>query len=108
MLGVKAGDLLLSFREISTVAVFDPETEGIVWALPGSWLRQHDPDLLPNGDILLFDNEGNYAGSADGTGVSRVIEVDPATQQIVWSYVGTEDQPLGSIYRKSVGEGKRV
>ena len=38
-----AGRLLLSFREIGTIAIFDPENEEIVWAMRGPWLRQHDP-----------------------------------------------------------------
>lgn len=95
--GVEEGDLLLSFREISTIAVLDPESERVVWAMPGPWLRQHDPDLLPNGNILLFDNEGVYGD--DGT--SRVIEIDPATHQIVWTYGGTSEQPLDSVVRSS-------
>ncbi|HET8726085.1 MAG TPA: arylsulfotransferase family protein [Alphaproteobacteria bacterium] len=95
--GVPQGSLLLSFREIGMVAALDPETEEIVWGVTGSWMRQHDPDLLANGNILLFDNEGGYGGP----GVSRVIEIDPATQEIVWSYEGTADHPLESIVRSS-------
>ena len=55
----KEGRLLLSFREIGTLAIFDPGTGEIVWTMRGPWLRQHDPDLLANGNILLFDNQGN-------------------------------------------------
>jgi hypothetical protein len=92
-----AGRVLLSFREINTIAILDLEKEEIVWATRGPWLRQHDPDLLADGDILLFDNQGNVGPG----GISRVIEVDPATQQIVWSYAGTPERPFESEVRSS-------
>ena len=28
------------------------------WAMAGPFRRQHDPDLLPNGHIMVFDNLG--------------------------------------------------
>jgi hypothetical protein len=93
-----AGRLLLSFREINTIAIMDVEREEIVWAMRGPWLRQHDPDLLPNGNILLFDNQG---GAGNPGGMTRVLEIDPLTQQIVWSYAGTQEQPFESEVRSS-------
>jgi hypothetical protein len=92
-----AGRVLLSFREIGAIAILDVEKEEIVWAMRGPWLRQHDPDLLPNGNILLFDNQGHVGPG----GITRVIEFDPATQQIVWSYAGTKEQPFESEVRSS-------
>ena len=92
-----AGRLLLSFREIGTLAIFDPVTEEIVWAMRGPWLRQHDPDLLANGNILLFDNQGHVGPG----GITRVIEVDPRTQEIVWTYAGTPEEPFESEVRSS-------
>lgn len=92
-----AGRLLLSFRELNTIAILDVETEEIVWAMRGSWIRQHDPDLLENGNILLFDNQGHVG---DG-GMSRVMEIDPATEEVVWSYVGTAEEPFSSEVRSA-------
>jgi hypothetical protein len=97
LLEATAGRLLLSFREIGTLAIFDPATEEIVWAMRGPWLRQHDPDLLANGNILLFDNQGNVGPG----GITRVIEVDPRSQEIVWTYAGTPDEPFESEVRSS-------
>lgn len=90
------GDLLLSFRELNAIAVLDPEREELVWATRGSWLGQHYPEALANGNILLFDNRGNYEVEE---GVSRVIEFDPETQEIVWDYSGTPERPLDSHIR---------
>jgi hypothetical protein len=54
------GQVLVSFRDIDTIAVLDLESEDIVWAQRGSWIAQHDPDILPNGNILLYDNLGGF------------------------------------------------
>jgi hypothetical protein len=91
------GSLLVSLREIGTIAILDVESEQIVWAARGPWLRQHDPDLLPNGNLMLFDNQGNIGPG----GLTRVIEYDPAAQQIVWTYAGTPGQPFESEVRSS-------
>lgn len=92
----KQGDLLLSFRETSSIAVFDPRTQKLTWATRGPWIRQHDPDVLPNGDIALFDNRGHYHGPE---GESRILEFDPRSMKITWQYTGTPAHPLESEIR---------
>lgn len=89
------GTVLLSFRSTSLIVALDPETESFVWGTQGPWALQHDPDLLPNGRILLFDNLGDLGPS----GTSRVLEFDPATHRIAWSYGGTQEQPFESNIR---------
>ncbi len=93
------GQVLVSFRELAggSVALIDLETRRAVWASRGPWLAQHDPDVLPDGTILVFDNRGNLTGP----GKSRILEVDPATGGIVWSYGGTQAAPLESLIRAS-------
>jgi hypothetical protein len=95
--GSRAGQVLLSFREINTIALVDTERAEIVWAQSGPWVRQHDAQLLPSGNLLLFDNEGD----ANGHSRSRVIELEPASSGIVWSYTGTAAAPLESLSRSS-------
>ena len=92
----KAGQLLISFREPSAVGVVDPEQEKLIWALQGYWEGQHDPQILDSGNILLFDNRGNFKKPE---GRSRVIEFDPGTMALVWQYVGTAASPLESDIR---------
>ena len=80
--------------------------ERIVWAVRGPWLAQHDPDILANGNILLFDNLGNFL-DADGSdaegggGRSRILEFDPSTMAIAWQYAGTAEEPFESDVRAS-------
>ncbi|TNE65673.1 MAG: hypothetical protein EP335_05190 [Alphaproteobacteria bacterium] len=90
------GQILLSFREIHSIAVLDPVTDELVWVAKGGWMGQHDPDILPNGNILLFDNFGNFNAPE---GKSRVIEFNPVTMEIVWQYKGTPDAPFESVIR---------
>lgn len=98
-LGPEASDhqVMLSMRELNAIGTLDLETERFSWALRGTWLGQHDPDLLPNGDILLFDNFGHFG---DG-GVSRVIQFDPESLEITWRYEGSDEQPFWSNVRGS-------
>lgn len=93
----RAGQALISFREISTVALVDEASRSVVWAQSGPWVRQHDAQILPTGNLLLFDNEGNNGGP----GASRVLELDPATSRIVWRYAGRDGEPLESLARSS-------
>lgn len=93
------GNLLISVLQLNTVAILDPRKEEIVWALSGLWRKQHQPEFLPNGHLLVFDNLG------PGGRRSRVVEVEPATQKFVWSYGGTKDQPLHS---RTLGTSQRL
>ncbi|MGH8193744.1 MAG: arylsulfotransferase family protein [Woeseiaceae bacterium] len=92
----KPGQLLMSFREPSTIGVVDLEQEKLIWAIKGYWAGQHDPHILPNGDILVFDNRGNFRIPE---GRSRALEIDPSSMAIVWQYIGTEESPLESDIR---------
>jgi hypothetical protein len=94
----EAGQVLLSFRELGAIGVLDPQTKRLRWAARGYWLGQHDPDILPNGNILLFDNYGYFERPE---GRSRVVEFDPQTMAIVWQYAGTAEGPFESLIRAS-------
>ncbi len=77
--GFAAGNLLISVCYIDVVAVLDPRDRRIVWALRGDWNAQHEPELLPGGGLMVFDNRG--LGDR-----SRVLVVDPTTGSPLWSY----------------------
>lgn len=76
-----AGDLLISLRSLNLVAVLDGDTLAPKWSRIGPWHRQHDPDFLPDGTISVLDN-------AMGTGASRILAVDPATDAITTVFDG--------------------
>jgi hypothetical protein len=74
------GDLLLSLRNRNLVMVLDAQTREIKWWMIGNWVRQHDPDWI-DGRIRVFDN--NRDGTNEGAilGSSKIVEVDPTTNE---------------------------
>lgn len=84
----EAGDYLVSFRNMNIVAVVDRDTRLVKWVLAGHFVRQHDPHILANGNLLIYDNLGGMIDGDRPQGRSRVLEIDPVTQQIVWLYEG--------------------
>ena len=61
------GDLVLSIRHLSTVFLYRPSTDEIIWLQTGPWLNQHDVDYQGNGIYTIFGNDsvrGNTAKSA--------------------------------------------
>jgi hypothetical protein len=96
--GARPGNVLVSLKHLDMLAVMDLESDTIVWALRGSWRQQHDAKVLPNGHIMVFDNQGGLMRH----GRSRALEIAPDTGGIVWSYDGTDDDPLDSEIRGGV------
>lgn len=94
----RAGQVLVSIRELDALAVFDLETRKVVWASRGPWKAQHDAQFLPGGRLLLFDNLGSPHGS-------RVLEYDPRTQALPWCYPGPDD---GRIFTAERGMCQRL
>ncbi len=89
--------VLASFRNISTVVIIDKKTGEIVWRLGHDTLsQQHDPSMLDNGNILIYDN-GAYRKTVPMP-ASRVIEVDPSTNEIVWEYKDSMPPSFFSAY----------
>jgi hypothetical protein len=91
------GNIIVSFRNISTVAIIDRQTGEIIWTLGDDVLaQQHFPNELPNGNILIFDNGAHRRDTA--LNYSRVIEVNRETKEIVWQYTDTPPQNFFSSY----------
>ena len=83
---MRDGSFLVSMRMTSTVLKLDRTTGKVLWSFGGAGLlsHQHDARELDNGNILIFDN-GVHRVRAPG--FARVLEVDPATGNIVWQYL---------------------
>jgi len=89
---MKPGMVVVSLRDLDALIVLDLTTGSVQWAKRGAWLRQHDPELLSNGDVMLLDNLGNRGGS----GESRILQVNLESNRTTWSYAGTADHPFES------------
>jgi uncharacterized protein (UPF0248 family) len=98
------GDILASFRPISTVVRISRETGKIVWKLSTPMVAgQHAPTMLANGNVLIFDNGVHRLD--DSMPYSRVIEVNPATNEIVWKY---QDKPAWNFFSPRMGNAQRL
>ena len=94
---IDAGDVIVCFRNINLVVAVDPELGKIVWGTAGPWNLPHDPDPLPNGNILIFDN-----CVCNGTqSYSRIVEFDPRERRVVWAFKGDGKATLRSSIRSS-------
>ena len=82
------GDLLVSYRQTSTVGIVEKDSGRFRWKWgPGQVNHQHHPTWLDSGRVLLFDNGCHRRGASR----SRIIEVDPSTNEIGWEYQGSPD-----------------
>jgi hypothetical protein len=83
------GDVIVNWRYNNTMAMIDYSTKKIKWALNDiSYGQHHDVQMLDNGNILFFANGADVHIHGPETG-SKVVEVDPATNEEVWSYSGS-------------------
>ncbi|MXO60512.1 thioredoxin [Altererythrobacter salegens] len=107
------GNVIISSRATSIIAIVRPSGE-IAWQIGpdfgaspelmkiGQIIGQHHAHLIPKGlpgagNLLVFDN-GGYSGYGDVSGTSargdsiyqragsRVLEIDPVSLELVWSY----------------------
>lgn len=103
----EAGDLLLSLRHYNMILVVDPDGWKVKWHKIGPWLRQHDPEFTPNGEIWVFDNglfANAFLSKTDslpkmGDRTSRIIAVDPATNDVRTVTETIDGRPFRSIVR---------
>lgn len=86
----KKGDLLISIRQLNTVAIVDRKSKAIIWHWgPEELQRQHHATLLDNGDVLIFDNGKRSRRT-------RAVQVNPIRNQIVWQYGEEQSQRVFS------------
>jgi hypothetical protein len=96
--------VLVSFRNFSTIGIVDKRSGDFTWKLGDDVLaQQHDPNVLPNGNILVFDNGAHRKTQAMPS--SRVIEIDPTTNKIVWEY---HDAPLYNFFSPFISGARRL
>jgi uncharacterized protein (UPF0248 family) len=82
---MRDGNLLVSFRNPCKVVIIERASGEIIWKIgPPLIAQQHAPNELDNGNILIFDNGTSRLDH--NIPHSRVIEVERATKEIVWSY----------------------
>lgn len=87
----KIGDILLSSRHLSTVALLDPRSGSIKWLKVGPWLNQHDINQLSDGRYSIFGNDILRGYEKTGNryvekGRSEIYIYDPHTDSVSKPY----------------------
>jgi hypothetical protein len=81
------GDIVISCRNNSRVAIIDGDTHEMSWRYGAPDLaHQHHATWVTGNRIQIFDNGMHRKG---GMAISRIVEVDPATSEETWAYEGT-------------------
>jgi len=94
------GSLLVSMRNIDTIAIINETTGKVVWARDGMegerrWNKQHEPILLDDDTMLIFDNGVDKKQTS-------VIEYNFVTDSIEWNYTDSD------FYSETIGTAQRL
>jgi hypothetical protein len=95
-----ADNALVYMLGIGVTAVVDLEAERVVWARRSDQVFKHDPKVLPNGNLLVFENLHRREPES-----SAVLEIDPASGEVVWEHGASEP---GAFFSKTCGTADRL
>ena len=94
---VKEGDIMLSVRNMSFVALYRPQTKKIIWLQQGPWSQQHDIDYQGNGIFTIFGNDTYHNGTING--YNTIYQYDMKTD-VVSEFLSLK---IPDIYTKTEG-----
>ncbi|MEI9933124.1 MAG: aryl-sulfate sulfotransferase [Rhizomicrobium sp.] len=126
-------NIMIDSRNANFIVIIDKKTGKIVWRIgpnfpktkPSSEIPrpvdqlsgQHDAHLIEEGlpgagNLIVFDNQGEAGYPPVPLGVnsgSRVLEINPVTQQIVWQYSGENSGASGwTFYSSFISDARRL
>ncbi len=100
----KKGNVLVSIRNLHVVAIVDMDEKKILWAIDGLakkwWKRQHESTLTDDGKMVVFDNRYK-----DLERKSRIIEINPLTEELLWMYEANESD---DFFSETAGAQQRL
>ena len=109
-----AGNYIVSFASLTQIVKIDPATGAMRWRFGGRENQfsligdalggfgiQHDVRLLPNGDLLLFDN-GNYHTPPESRAAEYRLDTLAMTATLVWEY-----RHVPPVFAPYVGSAQR-
>lgn len=92
----RRGNVIVCTRDLDRIWVIDLARRAVVWSWGEGELEwPHHPTLLANGNVLLFDNGSRRH-------FSRVLEIDPRANEIVWQYTAQDRSNFFSYTRGGV------
>ena len=100
----EAGDIVVSVRNLSFIAVVSREGE-IKWLSSGVFTNQHDPDFEEDGWITVFDNRTDIPSPDSDIGSSIIRAINPASGEIRDIYPVDGD---GQFYTDIAGKHQKL
>ena len=126
-------NILIDSRNANFIIIIDKKTGKIVWRIGPNFPKakpssdvprpidqlsgQHDAHIIPEGspgagDLLVFDNQGEAGYPPVPLGVnsgSRILEIDPVKQRIVWQYSAETSGSAGwTFYSSFISSARRL
>lgn len=96
--------IMACLKHLSEIIIIDKKTNQVIWRFGHDQFGHvHDANILPNGNILAFDN-----GVSRKTTIypfSRVVEINPETFDFVWIY---EDSPVHNFFSLYGSSARRL
>ncbi len=85
--------ILLNARNLDTFLLLSYPSGEVLWACgdagtfgAGLFHHPHDPERLPNGNILMFDNDEHTGGGARSRALELAIDPVAKTAEVVWEW----------------------
>jgi len=102
---VDNGDILFSARSLNMICRIDKKTKKCIWKWGYNELaHQHEPTILDNGNILIFDN-GEHKVNFPKYNYTRAIEYNPKKNRIEWEY---KDEPPFAFFSSNQGGAQKL
>jgi hypothetical protein len=109
------GNYIVSFRRLGQVMKIDAASGAIIWRVGGrksdvsfpddplgGFSAQHSAAILPNGNLLLYDN-GNQHAPPETRAVEYTLDFTNRVARLVWEF-----RHVPSIYTQAVGSAQRL
>jgi len=98
------GNVLVSYAFMGMIEIVEKASGKIIWrwGMGNELGFQHNPTVLDNGNILVFDNGRHRILAPD---YSRVIEINPKTNEVEWEYTAN---PPSDFYGSFMGGAQRL
>lgn len=99
------GNIIVTAHHFNRIIIIDKKTDKVVWVYSGDELgldKPHEAKMIPEGlpgagNILIYDNGADYRK------YTRIIEINPISKKIVWSY-----QDPGNFFNRWAGSQQRL
>lgn len=85
----RKGNILSCQRNTNLIYIINKDTGEVVWRWGtgrGELVGPHHPTMLANGNILIYDNGGWGGYPGKHRFYSRLLEINPATEEVVYQY----------------------